>query len=211
MGRRGGLNILPQKKWNVYNWDNRIKVQRDEKLVEKEVNSIINQKRKISFNRTIDAIRKGEQLISKDNCSVVLTDKDKTKIYMDIMKRESLNKQTERKMNNDLMNKINPLNEPIDFGKAFSREEIDLFLKKQKQELFGDDLHISTFHDSIKHNLKPWYILPKEPNYKENQMLNKKREPENVLIDNMREERKRREQKEHNRILELLKNKKVNK
>ena len=211
MGRRGGLNILPQKKWNVYNWDNRIKVQRDEKLVEKEVNSIINQKRKISFNRTIDAIRKGEQLISKDNCSVVLTDKEKTKIYMDIMKRESLNKQTERKMNNDLMNKINPINEPIDFGKVISREEIDLSLKKQKEELFGDDLHIITFHDSIKHNLKPWYILPKEPNYNVHKMLNKKREPENVSIDNMREERKKREQKEHNRILELLKNKKVNK
>lgn len=23
MGGHGGLNILPQKKWNVYNWDNR--------------------------------------------------------------------------------------------------------------------------------------------------------------------------------------------
>ncbi len=204
MGKRGGLNILPQKKWNVYNWDNRIKVQRDEKLVEKEVNSLINQKRKTSFNKTIDAIRKGEQLISNDNCSIVLTDKDKTKIYMDIMKRESLNKQTERKINNDLMNKRNSINESIDFGKVFSREEIDFSLKKRMQNLFDDDLHISTFHDSIKHNLKPWYMLPKEPKLKDNKLLNKKREQENVLIDNMREERKRREQKEHNRILELL-------
>ena len=211
MGKRGGLNILPQKKWNVYNWDNRIKVQRDEKLVEKEVNSLINQKRKTSFNKTIDAIRKGEQLISNDNCSIVLTDKDKTKIYMDIMKRESLNKQTERKINNDLMNKRNSINESIDFGKVFSREEIDFSLKKRMQNLFDDDLHISTFHDSIKHNLKPWYMLPKEPKLNDNKLLNKKREQENVLIDNMREERKRREQKEHNRILELLKNKKVNK
>ena len=204
MGKRGGLNILPQKKWNVYNWDNRIKVQRDEKLVEKEVNSLINQKRKTSFNKTIDAIRKGEQLISNDNCSIVLTDKDKTKIYMDIMKRESLNKQTERKINNDLMNKRNSINESIDFGKVFSREEIDFSLKKRMQNLFDDDLHISTFHDSIKHNLKPWYMLPKEPKLNDNKLLNKKREQENVLIDNMREERKRREQKEHNRILELL-------
>ena len=31
MGRHGGLNILPQKKWNVYNWDNRLKVEEDEK------------------------------------------------------------------------------------------------------------------------------------------------------------------------------------
>ena len=143
-------------------------------------------------------------MISNDNCSIVLTDKDKTKIYMDIMKRESLNKQTERKINNDLMNKRNSINESIDFGKVFSREEIDLSLKKRMQNLFDDDLHISTFHDSIKHNLKPWYMLPKEPKLNDNKLLNKKREQENVLIDNMREERKRREQKEHNRILELL-------
>ena len=30
MGGHGGLNILPQKKWNVYNRDNRLKVARDE-------------------------------------------------------------------------------------------------------------------------------------------------------------------------------------
>lgn len=31
MGGHGGLNILPQKKWNVYNWDNRIKVETDKR------------------------------------------------------------------------------------------------------------------------------------------------------------------------------------
>lgn len=31
MGGHGGLNILPQKKWNVYNWDNREIVDRDKK------------------------------------------------------------------------------------------------------------------------------------------------------------------------------------
>ena len=30
MGGHGGLNILPQKKWNVYNPDNRLKVAKDE-------------------------------------------------------------------------------------------------------------------------------------------------------------------------------------
>lgn len=33
MGGHGGLNILPQKKWNVYNYDNREKVEQDEKLL----------------------------------------------------------------------------------------------------------------------------------------------------------------------------------
>lgn len=31
MGGHGGLNILHQKKWNVYNLDNRIKVEKDRK------------------------------------------------------------------------------------------------------------------------------------------------------------------------------------
>lgn len=32
MGGHGGLNILPQKKWNVYNRDNRTIVERDQRL-----------------------------------------------------------------------------------------------------------------------------------------------------------------------------------
>ncbi|KAK3242130.1 hypothetical protein CYMTET_48162 [Cymbomonas tetramitiformis] len=36
-GGHGGLNILPQKSWNVYNWDNRLKVAEDErKFAEQE-------------------------------------------------------------------------------------------------------------------------------------------------------------------------------
>ncbi|KAL2321581.1 hypothetical protein Fmac_025960 [Flemingia macrophylla] len=36
MGGHGGLNILPQKSWNVYNFDNREKVRRDEEQAAKE-------------------------------------------------------------------------------------------------------------------------------------------------------------------------------
>lgn len=36
MGGHGGLNILPQKRWNVYNFDNREKVRRDEEQAAKE-------------------------------------------------------------------------------------------------------------------------------------------------------------------------------
>lgn len=32
MGGHGGLNILPQKKWNVYNYDNRDIVDKDKKI-----------------------------------------------------------------------------------------------------------------------------------------------------------------------------------
>lgn len=36
MGGHGGLNILPQKKWNVYNFDNREKVRLDEEAAARE-------------------------------------------------------------------------------------------------------------------------------------------------------------------------------
>ena len=36
MGGHGGLNILPQKRWNVYNFDNREKVRKDEEEAARE-------------------------------------------------------------------------------------------------------------------------------------------------------------------------------
>ncbi|GFR52131.1 hypothetical protein Agub_g14646, partial [Astrephomene gubernaculifera] len=36
MGGHGGLNILPQKRWNVYNRDNRLKVAQDEAKAKKQ-------------------------------------------------------------------------------------------------------------------------------------------------------------------------------
>ena len=35
MGGHGGLNILPQKRWNVYRQDNQEKVRKDQELLEK--------------------------------------------------------------------------------------------------------------------------------------------------------------------------------
>ena len=36
MGGHGGLNILPQKKWNVYNWENRNIVQKDIRIAREQ-------------------------------------------------------------------------------------------------------------------------------------------------------------------------------
>jgi hypothetical protein len=40
MGGHGGLNILPQKSWNVYNRENRLRVQRDEEQAAREAADI---------------------------------------------------------------------------------------------------------------------------------------------------------------------------
>lgn len=54
MGGHGGLNILPQKRWNVYRQDNREKVAEDEKLLgqarneEEKKQSIANMSKSVS-------------------------------------------------------------------------------------------------------------------------------------------------------------------
>jgi len=47
MGGHGGLNILPQKKWNVYGRDNRLRVARDEEAAaEREKKSVEEQRQR---------------------------------------------------------------------------------------------------------------------------------------------------------------------
>lgn len=71
MGGHGGLNILPQKKWNVYNWDNKEKVEKDEREAEEKAK--LKEKRKVeaklSLQYTIlerNKKTKGTELIVED-------------------------------------------------------------------------------------------------------------------------------------------------
>ena len=42
MGGHGGLNILPQKSWNVYGWKQRQKTARDEEIAAEEEQAVLN-------------------------------------------------------------------------------------------------------------------------------------------------------------------------
>ena len=42
MGGHGGLNILPQKSWNVYGWTQRQKTARDEEIAAEEEQAVLN-------------------------------------------------------------------------------------------------------------------------------------------------------------------------
>lgn len=58
MGGHGGLNILPQKKWNVYNYDNRVKVESDQakhNKHQKEQNRLIHQTNSLRVFNTLRA------------------------------------------------------------------------------------------------------------------------------------------------------------
>ncbi|GER28044.1 hypothetical protein STAS_03794 [Striga asiatica] len=57
MGGHGGLNILPQKSWNVYNYENREKVRRDEEAAAKEEQLKREQARKRDSELRLEKLR----------------------------------------------------------------------------------------------------------------------------------------------------------
>eukprot|EP00268_Persea_americana_P040510 TRINITY_DN40252_c0_g1_i1.p1 TRINITY_DN40252_c0_g1~~TRINITY_DN40252_c0_g1_i1.p1 ORF type:complete len:224 (-),score=64.80 TRINITY_DN40252_c0_g1_i1:427-1098(-) len=57
MGGHGGLNILPQKRWNVYNYENREKVRRDEEAAAKEEQLKQDQSRKRDAELRLETLR----------------------------------------------------------------------------------------------------------------------------------------------------------
>ncbi|KAL8266467.1 hypothetical protein R6Q59_003811 [Mikania micrantha] len=64
MGGHGGLNILPQKRWNVYNFDNREKVRKDEEAAAKEEQLKREQSRKRDTEFRIEQLRQARGLAS---------------------------------------------------------------------------------------------------------------------------------------------------
>ncbi|XP_076937311.1 uncharacterized protein LOC143604838 [Bidens hawaiensis] len=64
MGGHGGLNILPQKRWNVYNFDNREKVRKDEEAAAKQEQLSREQSRKRHTELRIQQLRQARGLAS---------------------------------------------------------------------------------------------------------------------------------------------------
>lgn len=62
MGGHGGLNILPQKRWNVYNYENREKVRRDEEAAAKEEQLQREQSRKRDAEFRFEQLRRARGL-----------------------------------------------------------------------------------------------------------------------------------------------------
>nr|DAD18534.1 TPA_asm: hypothetical protein HUJ06_019997 [Nelumbo nucifera] len=62
MGGHGGLNILPQKRWNVYNYENREKVRRDEEAAAREEQLKREQSRKRDAEFRLEMLRRARGL-----------------------------------------------------------------------------------------------------------------------------------------------------
>ncbi|OWM86445.1 leukocyte receptor cluster member 1 [Punica granatum] len=77
MGGHGGLNILPQKRWNVYNYENREKVRRDEEAAAKEEQLKREQARKRDAEFRLEQLRTARGLAPLEQPSGPLeTDKN---------------------------------------------------------------------------------------------------------------------------------------
>ena len=152
MGGKGGLNILPQKKWNVYNWDNRIKVEKHEKRVNEEIEKIENNNKFNKFENKIRQIKKG-----KTNDEFYHQETyDKNKIFKDVMQRETIIKRIE----NDIM--IEKMRKPMKADEKLTLFD-DINIDKKLKEMENSDN--VTFGNSLKNNLRPWYVKKKKEDF----------------------------------------------
>lgn len=186
MGGHGGLNILPQKKWNVYNWDNRIKVMQNEKLVKEEVEKMRKKKEEKLFHEKINSLKKGEKFEDKNihQNGIDIGQDEKNRIYLDIMKNKNLSKVVD----NDVYfeNRLNPLKENEQLTLVEERKLKSEYQKNINNEYEADEENTSanntakgsklfsrysnlkkkfenqnaeiTFKNSIKNHLEPWYL-----------------------------------------------------
>ncbi|XP_020583980.1 leukocyte receptor cluster member 1 homolog [Phalaenopsis equestris] len=69
MGGHGGLNILPQKKWNVYNYENREKVRQDEAAAAREEQLKREQSRRRDLEFRIERLREARGLPNSTSVS----------------------------------------------------------------------------------------------------------------------------------------------
>ncbi|CAA2996432.1 Hypothetical predicted protein [Olea europaea subsp. europaea] len=69
MGGHGGLNILPQKRWNVYNYKNREQVKQDEEAAAKEEQLMREQARERDTESRLEKLRQARCLSSAAHAS----------------------------------------------------------------------------------------------------------------------------------------------
>lgn len=78
MGGHGGLNILPQKRWNVYNFDNREKVKRDEEKAAREEAIERQQARQREAELRLEKLREVAQAKRNGSCEFRVADGEGT-------------------------------------------------------------------------------------------------------------------------------------
>lgn len=209
MGGHGGLNILPQKRWNVYNFDNREKVRKDEEAAAKEEQLKREQSRKRDTELRLEQLRQARGVASESKAELKAEEKADLK--------------PEEKSKNNHINLFEGIKifDPIDAGinsfdedkrgrfKQLKREAKKLKKESEDKVVGPEDEKYKLGYGLVGKGVKlPWYMSKKariEKSDEEEEEEGRKRSGGGKkTIEEMREERLKRERRERERVKALL-------
>ncbi|CAL5355924.1 unnamed protein product [Camellia sinensis] len=227
MGGHGGLNILPQKRWNVYNFDNREKVRKDEEAAAKEEQLKREQSRKRDFELRLVQLRQARGLAPSAQASSPSSEtKSKSK-----SKSESKSKSPELESKSKL-NHINLFEgikffDPVVFGGEGKGEDEGGAFKKMKMAkkeaaprvvMPEDEKYRLGYGIAGKGVKLPWYLskpnddanVEEEDDHHHHRSREGAKSGVKKTLEQLREERLKREKKEKEREQALMLEKRFN-
>jgi len=166
MGGHGGLNILPQKRWHLYRWDNRLKVERDQREAQEKRDAETRESNRAALSDKLDELRLRRKR-SPQSCSGEEQEDDSTK------KRRTadFDEGSEQEVDFDEVSKHSdktkiPVSNKKDTNSHFNlfKEEEETFARsatahqKYLKEIGHSNKDVSAF-DVVK-GVRPWYLLP---------------------------------------------------
>lgn len=207
MGGHGGLNILPQKRWNVYNFDNREKVRRDEEAAAREEQIKRDDARKRDAELRLEKLRQARGSASSSSSSIQAP------------KPPSAESKPETRLEND-SNHINLFEgirifDPVE-AKAESRDQRPVKKVKKEQPprvVTAEDEKYKLGYGIVGKGTKlPWYMERPANNSDEksdddaedDDLMPAKKNNSKKTVEELRKERLEREKRERLRQRSLL-------
>jgi len=213
MGGHGGLNILPQKKWNVYNYDNRAKVEEDEKLIHDTKARLQKDEEHKEFQHKISILRQGnnpnepatnsassQQYLGKRK-SEIDPYQDDNRLY-DLAKRDS--RKEKRTQEDDIkktfLTQINSENTHIQLFKIEEYNATNQLKDKETIDAIRDNQKIG---EMLERYSKPWYTQRRQgvgptPNRAVNSIRTNEAESKSTIDEKMhKKSHKEKKNKKH--------------
>lgn len=197
MGGHGGLNILPQKKWNVYNFDNREKVRKDEEAAAKEEQLKQEQSRRRETEFRLERLRQSRGIASSRHRKSPSPPPSSNSNHINLF--EGISGFSAFLGNADAIEK--------EKGSKRKREE-----KKKEPVIVSpeDEKYRMGYGVAGKGVKAPWYLgkpsvaSVEEHDGREGKWIAKKRDTGKKTIEELREERMKREKREKERERTIL-------
>lgn len=219
MGGHGGLNILPQKRWNVYNFDNREKVKRDEEAAAKEEQIKREQSRKRDTELRIEQLRQARGLAGRSSAQADEEEPSSSATIQTESVAEPSKPADSKHIN--LFEGIR-IFDPIKPGEGKREEKKSKFgnddhknkkVKREEVRVVGpeDEKYRLGYGIAGKGVKLPWYMEKRvaadeddEEEYDDMKHKEKRRSGGKKSLEELREERLNREKKEKERVRALL-------